>query len=187
MKLSATKLGHLQTSRAHGPLQRPVALRTARPADVMSSSRDSQRTAIGPITVDPEKIKQPLALRKLKIHIWQPPVEAMSSGEARRVLIARALVHKPRALLRRACNSRPVRPASVRHNHARPGKTRARDHSWTHELADIRPRNSACRIAERRTRRPPTDRKRKSCKSSACKIYSAWSGNGAPGWHYHLW
>jgi iron complex transport system ATP-binding protein len=32
-------------------------------------------------------------------HLADRPVEAMSSGEAKRVLIARALVHKPRALL----------------------------------------------------------------------------------------
>ena len=40
------------------------------------------------------------ALAQLQIsHLAQRPVGEMSSGEARRVLIARALVHKPRALL----------------------------------------------------------------------------------------
>jgi iron complex transport system ATP-binding protein len=40
------------------------------------------------------------ALSRLQIsHLAQRPVCEMSSGEARRVLIARALVHKPRALL----------------------------------------------------------------------------------------
>jgi iron complex transport system ATP-binding protein len=40
------------------------------------------------------------ALTQLQIsHLAQRPVCEMSSGEARRVLIARALVHKPRALL----------------------------------------------------------------------------------------
>ena len=40
------------------------------------------------------------ALEKLQIsHLADHPVAEMSSGEARRVLIARALVHKPRALL----------------------------------------------------------------------------------------
>ncbi|MGH9505014.1 MAG: ABC transporter ATP-binding protein [Terriglobales bacterium] len=40
------------------------------------------------------------ALAQLEIsHLAQRPVSEMSSGEARRVLIARALVHKPRALL----------------------------------------------------------------------------------------
>lgn len=40
------------------------------------------------------------ALEQLEIsHLAQRPVCEMSSGEARRVLIARALVHKPRALL----------------------------------------------------------------------------------------
>jgi iron complex transport system ATP-binding protein len=40
------------------------------------------------------------ALTQLQIsHLAERPVTEMSSGEARRVLIARALVHKPRALL----------------------------------------------------------------------------------------
>ncbi len=40
------------------------------------------------------------ALAELEItHLADRPVAEMSSGEARRVLIARALVHKPRALL----------------------------------------------------------------------------------------
>jgi len=40
------------------------------------------------------------ALTQLQIsHLAERPVAEMSSGEARRVLIARALVHKPRALL----------------------------------------------------------------------------------------
>jgi iron complex transport system ATP-binding protein len=44
--------------------------------------------------------KADAALRQLNvIHLAERPVAEMSSGEARRVLIARALVHKPRALL----------------------------------------------------------------------------------------
>ena len=40
------------------------------------------------------------ALAQLQIlHLAEHPVREMSSGEARRVLVARALVHKPRALL----------------------------------------------------------------------------------------
>ncbi len=59
-------------------------------------------TAIWPNhTVDPEKIRlADAALAELKIsHLANRPVCQMSSGEGRRVLIARALVHKPRALL----------------------------------------------------------------------------------------
>src|SRR5499427_518189 len=51
--------------------------------------------------------KAEAALAELKIsHLADRPVCEMSSGEARRVLIARALVHKPRALLfDEPCNS----------------------------------------------------------------------------------
>ena len=66
-------------------------------------------TAIWPNhTVDPDKVKlADEALAELKIsHLAERPVCEMSSGEARRVLIARALVHKPRALLfDEPCNS----------------------------------------------------------------------------------
>jgi iron complex transport system ATP-binding protein len=52
-------------------------------------------------TVTPEQKEQAdSALAQLKIsHLADRPVSQMSSGEARRVLIARALVHHPRALL----------------------------------------------------------------------------------------
>jgi len=51
--------------------------------------------------VDPEQRQQADAiLAELGIaHLAERPVREMSSGEARRVLIARALVHRPRALL----------------------------------------------------------------------------------------
>ena len=52
-------------------------------------------------TIDP-KLKElaEQALSDLGVsHLAGRPVEAMSSGEGKRVLIARALVHKPRALL----------------------------------------------------------------------------------------
>ena len=58
------------------------------------------------------------ALAELKIsHLADRPVCEMSSGEARRVLIARALVHKPRALLfDEPCNSLDlVAQQKVRH------------------------------------------------------------------------
>jgi iron complex transport system ATP-binding protein len=52
-------------------------------------------------TVDPKhRSLADDALAQLQImHLADRPVAEMSSGEARRVLIARALVHKPRALL----------------------------------------------------------------------------------------
>jgi iron complex transport system ATP-binding protein len=52
-------------------------------------------------TIDPNRQKlAEEALDELGVsHLGDRPVEAMSSGEAKRVLIARALVHRPRALL----------------------------------------------------------------------------------------
>jgi iron complex transport system ATP-binding protein len=59
-------------------------------------------------TVDPEhKQRAESALAALGVsHLAERAVEAMSSGEAKRVLIARALVHTPRAILfDEPCNS----------------------------------------------------------------------------------
>src|SRR5579863_1384606 len=101
-------------------------------------------TAIWPNhTVDPEKIKQSdAALAALKIsHLADRPVEAMSSGEARRVLIARALVHKPRALLfDEPCNSLDLAAQqSVRHTMRALANAGTAIILVTHELADIVP------------------------------------------------
>lgn len=74
-------------------------------------------------------------------HLADRPVEAMSSGEAKRVLIARALVHKPRALLfDEPCNS-----LDIRAQHSLRETMRALANSGigiilvTHELPDIVP------------------------------------------------
>jgi iron complex transport system ATP-binding protein len=101
-------------------------------------------TAIWPNhTIDPEKIKQAdAALAELKIsHLADRPVEAMSSGEARRVLIARALVHKPRALLfDEPCNSLDLSAQqSVRHTMRALANAGTAIILVTHELADIVP------------------------------------------------
>jgi iron complex transport system ATP-binding protein len=101
-------------------------------------------TAIWPNhTVDPEKIKlADAALAELRIsHLAERPVEAMSSGEARRVLIARALVHKPRALLfDEPCNSLDLSAQqSVRHTMRALANAGTAIILVTHELADIVP------------------------------------------------
>jgi iron complex transport system ATP-binding protein len=101
-------------------------------------------TAIWPNhTVDPEKIKQAdAALAALRIsHLADRPVEAMSSGEARRVLIARALVHRPRALLfDEPCNSLDLSAQqSVRHTMRELANAGTAIILVTHELADIVP------------------------------------------------
>src|SRR5271169_3964365 len=101
-------------------------------------------TAIWPNhTVDPEKVKlADAALAELKIsHLSERPVEAMSSGEARRVLIARALVHKPKALLfDEPCNSLDLSAQqSVRHTMRELARSGTALILVTHELADIVP------------------------------------------------
>jgi iron complex transport system ATP-binding protein len=101
-------------------------------------------TAIWPNhTVDPEKIKlADSALAELKIsHLADRPVCEMSSGEARRVLIARALVHKPAALLfDEPCNSLDL---SAQHSLRQTMRSLANSGTAiilvTHELADIVP------------------------------------------------
>ncbi len=82
------------------------------------------------------------ALAALKIeHLAERPVCEMSSGEARRVLIARALVHKPGALLfDEPCNSLDL---SAQQSLRQTMRTLANSGTAiilvTHELADIVP------------------------------------------------
>jgi iron complex transport system ATP-binding protein len=101
-------------------------------------------TAIWPNhKVDAEKIElADTALAELKIaHLADRPVEAMSSGEARRVLIARALVHKPRALLfDEPCNSLDLSAQqTVRRTMSALAGGGTAILLVTHELADIVP------------------------------------------------
>jgi iron complex transport system ATP-binding protein len=53
------------------------------------------------LTVEPEHLKRAdAALERIGVsHLAERPVEEMSSGEAKRILIARALVHDPKTLL----------------------------------------------------------------------------------------
>ncbi len=94
-------------------------------------------------TVDPENGKlADAALAELKIsHLADRPVCEMSSGEARRVLIARALVHKPRALLfDEPCNSLDLSAQqSLRHTMRALANSGTAIILVTHELADIVP------------------------------------------------
>ena len=76
--------------------------------DVVLSGFFSSTRVFPNHTVDPKhRDLAEKALEELGVsHLADRPVEAMSSGEAKRVLIARALVHKPRALLfDEPCNS----------------------------------------------------------------------------------
>jgi iron complex transport system ATP-binding protein len=73
----------------------------AKGRDVVLSGFFSSNDIYPNHTVSPEQNRQAeSALSQLKIsHLADRPVSEMSSGEARRVLIARALVHHPHALL----------------------------------------------------------------------------------------
>ena len=101
-------------------------------------------TAIYPNhAIDKEKLElADAALAELKIsHLSDRPVAEMSSGEARRVLIARALVHKPRALLfDEPCNSLDLAAQqNVRHTMSELARSGTAVILVTHELADIVP------------------------------------------------
>ncbi|HTS07095.1 MAG TPA: ATP-binding cassette domain-containing protein [Candidatus Eisenbacteria bacterium] len=101
-------------------------------------------TAIYPNhNVDPaHREKADAALAELKIsHLADRPVCEMSSGEARRVLIARALVHRPRALLfDEPCNSLDLgAQQKVRQTMSQLARTGTAIILVTHELADIVP------------------------------------------------
>ncbi len=89
-----------------------------------------------------QREKAEAALAQLKIsHLASRPVCEMSSGEARRVLIARALVHKPRALLfDEPCNSLDLgAQQSLRNTMRELANSGTAIILVTHELADIVP------------------------------------------------
>src|ERR1051326_965625 len=101
-------------------------------------------TAIYPNhTVDPKHRElADAALAELKIsHLGERPVCEMSSGEARRVMIARALVHRPRALLfDEPCNSLDLAAQqSLRQTMGALASSGTAIILVTHELADIVP------------------------------------------------
>jgi iron complex transport system ATP-binding protein len=101
-------------------------------------------TAIYPNhVVDPKQRElADTALEQLKIScLADRPVCEMSSGEARRVLIARALVHKPRALLfDEPCNSLDLAAQqTVRRTMSALARSGTAVILVTHELADIVP------------------------------------------------
>ncbi len=111
--------------------------------DVVLSGFFSSTAVYPNHNVDPAQMSlADAALEELKIsYLAERPVSEMSSGEARRVMIARALVHKPRALLfDEPCNSLDL---AAQQNVRRTMSTLARAGTAvilvTHELADIVP------------------------------------------------
>jgi iron complex transport system ATP-binding protein len=111
--------------------------------DVVLSGFFSSITIFPNHTVDPRHRQMAdTALQQLGIsHLAERPVREMSSGEARRVLIARALVHNPRALLfDEPCNSLDL---AAQHTVRQAMRTLANSGIGiilvTHELPDIVP------------------------------------------------
>jgi iron complex transport system ATP-binding protein len=111
--------------------------------DVVLSGFFSSISIFSNHTVDPwHRQLADTALQQLGIsHLADRPVCEMSSGEARRVLIARALVHNPRALLfDEPCNSLDL---AAQHTVRQAMRTLATSGIGiilvTHELADIVP------------------------------------------------
>jgi iron complex transport system ATP-binding protein len=115
----------------------------ARGRDVVLSGFFSSISIFSNHTVDPRHRQlADAALTQLGIsHLAERSVSEMSSGEARRVLIARALVHNPRALLfDEPCNSLDL---AAQHTVRQAMRTLANSGIGiilvTHELADIVP------------------------------------------------
>ena len=111
--------------------------------DVVLSGFFSSISIFSNHTVDPRHREMAdAALAELKIsHLADRPVGEMSSGEARRTLIARALVHKPRALLfDEPCNSLDLTAQrTVRQTMRALASSGTAIILVTHELADIVP------------------------------------------------
>jgi iron complex transport system ATP-binding protein len=111
--------------------------------DVVLSGFFSSNSIYSNHTVDPRHIElADAALAQLKIsHLAERPVCEMSSGEARRILIARALVHNPRALLfDEPCNSLDLSAQqSLRQTMRVLASSGIGIILVTHELADIVP------------------------------------------------
>lgn len=111
--------------------------------DVVLSGFFSSISIFSNHTVDARHIERAdAALAALKIeHLTDRPVCEMSSGEARRVLIARALVHQPGALLfDEPCNSLDLAAQqSLRKTMSEMAKFGTAIILVTHELADIVP------------------------------------------------
>jgi len=111
--------------------------------DVVLSGFFSSTAIYANHIVDPaHRQKAEAALAELRIsHLADRPVCEMSSGEARRVLIARALVHRPRALLfDEPCNSLDLgAQQKVRHTMSALAQAGTAIILVTHELADIVP------------------------------------------------
>jgi len=111
--------------------------------DVVLSGFFSSTAIYANHTVDPKQAATAeAALAQLNIsHLADHPVCEMSSGEARRVLIARALVHRPGALLfDEPCNSLDLSAQqSLRRTMRELANSGTAIILVTHELADIVP------------------------------------------------
>jgi iron complex transport system ATP-binding protein len=149
-------------------------------------------TAIYPNhTVDPKQSKMAeSALAELKIsYLADRPVCEMSSGEARRVLIARALVHKPRALLfDEPCNSLDLAAQQkVRQTMSSLASSGTAIILVTHELADIVP--EIRRVVLMNKGRVVADGAKEKILTVKCltELFSVNVQMARRDGHYHLW
>jgi iron complex transport system ATP-binding protein len=130
------------------------------------------------------------ALAELKIsHLADRPVREMSSGEARRVLIARALVHKPSALLfDEPCNSLDLAAQqTVRHTMSTLANSGSAIMLVTHELADVVPEIN--RVVLMNKGRIVADGKKEEILQvdRLCNLFGVEVEMALRDGHYHLW
>src|SRR5271170_6739603 len=142
-------------------------------------------------TVDPKQRElAEAALAQLGIsHLADCAVQEMSSGEAKRVLIARALVHKPRALLfDEPCNSLDI---SARRSLRETMRSLANSGIGiilvTHELPDIVPEIE--RVVLMSNGRIVADGNRETILQAEplCKVFGLKVDVTKRNGHYHIW
>jgi iron complex transport system ATP-binding protein len=159
--------------------------------DVVLSGFFSSNAIYSNHTVHADQIKRAdSALAELKIeHLAERPVCEMSSGEARRVLIARALVHKPSALLfDEPCNSLDLAAQqTVRHTMSTLANSGSAIMLVTHELADVVPEIN--RVVLMNKGRIVADGKKEEILQvdRLCNLFGVEVEMALRDGHYHLW
>jgi iron complex transport system ATP-binding protein len=141
--------------------------------------------------VQPEQERQALAaLERLGVrHLAERPMEEMSSGEAQRVLIARALAHEPKALLfDEPTNSLDVvAQRDLRETMSQLARSGVAIVLVTHQVADIIPEIE--RVVLMRDGRVVSDGRKEQLLSSAqiSRLFGVDVEVARKDGHYHLW